>query len=478
MGPGRQGDDELAGSQETCLDAVSAVGVARTVLDGGRSRVPVRPRPAPRRATMDRGDGTGVPGDEDRRAGLVFLSTSDTDLIALRTASGSLPVAFGTIDARNPARLGPAGVEALAAEVEAGGAWAVGLRLLGGRKAFPDGFDRLRRACAESGTPLLAWPGEQGRDLELEAASLADPEVLARAGAYLDQGGIGNTHALLRFLSDGLRGTAYGAPDPVQMPQYGIYGPGETRPLTRDEWVARRRPGRPVVAVAFYRAHWMSGNLDFVDELCAAVDAARGEPLPVFCYSPGETRASHVPAAVEECLLEGGRPLCDCLVMTLSFALSQVAVHGERVSDEWSAAWMADLGVPVLQAVTCTRPRAAWEASDGGLAPMGVAPWGALPRAGGRRLRPRAPDVGPARRRSRPAAGGRLRGRVRRAAREPARGDRGALGTGARRALRARRPPALRRPALRQRAAHRPAPARLRREPDRDLPRPRAGAGR
>jgi cobaltochelatase CobN len=236
---------------------------------------------------------------------LLFLSTSDTDLLALRRTAATLPGDFGEIDCRNPARLALDEVDRLVDAVTEGGVWAVCLRLLGGRKAFMDGFgfDRLRRAATDSVTPFLAWPGERGQDLELEAASSCAPGLLALGARYLEQGGIENVGSLLRALSDTLRGTSYSASPPREMPQHGIYLPGQLDVMTATEWKAGQSLDRPVVAIAFYRAHWMSGNLDFVDALSRAVEEAGGEPLPFFCYSLRDPGPTGLPAAVAECLI-------------------------------------------------------------------------------------------------------------------------------------------------------------------------------
>ncbi|GAC1339594.1 MAG: cobaltochelatase subunit CobN [Candidatus Dormibacteria bacterium] len=316
--------------------------------------------------------------------GLLFLSTGDTDLVALHKAAARLPLGFGSVDARNPARLGDEDFARLATEIRAGSFWAVCLRLLGGRKAMADAFDLLLRAAADSATPFLAWPGERGKDFELEASSTCAPALLAVGAEYLDQGGITNVEGLLRSLSDRLRATELGAEPPCAVPQHGIHVTGRPEALTLAEWQRLRRPGRPVVAIAFYRAHWMSGNLDFVDELCQAVDHAGGEPLAFFCYSLRDPGPEGLPAAVAGCLLEGARVIPDCLVMTLSFAVAKVQVDGGTVADDWTARWLEGLGVPVLQAITCMSDRATWQASSAGLAPLDVAMQVALPEFDGR----------------------------------------------------------------------------------------------
>ena len=237
---------------------------------------------------------------------LLLLSTADTDLLALKRAE---PEGYGAVEALNPVRVAAADVERLVAGVRDAAYWGVGLRLLGGRRAFVEGFDELRSACVEAGLPFLAWPGERGQDLELESASTAPRALLAETGRYWDEGGVENLRNLLLALSDSLRGTGYGAAPPAEVPRNGVY-----RRASADS-------GRPVIGVAFYRAHWMSGNLDFVDDLCRAIEDAGGEPHAFFCYSLRDEGPGGMPAAVAECLLEGDRVLVDCLLLALGLDL-------------------------------------------------------------------------------------------------------------------------------------------------------------
>ena len=58
-------------------------------------------------------------------------------------------------------------------------------------------------------------------------------------------------------------------------------------------------PARPVAADGRYlvlpRPHWLSGNLEFVDALVDALDAARRHELPVFTDSLRDVSAEIVP---------------------------------------------------------------------------------------------------------------------------------------------------------------------------------------
>ncbi len=66
-----------------------------------------------------------------------------------------------------------------------------------------------------------------------------------------------------------------------------------------------------------------------------------------------------------------------------------VAEGGDGVGEawqEWDAGALSDLGVPVIQAVCATASRAAWQASDSGLAPLDAATQVAIPEFDGRLL--------------------------------------------------------------------------------------------
>ena len=193
---------------------------------------------------------------------IVLVSTADTELLAA-AASGA-----GYLTA-NPARIAADDVTGLAARADL-----VVLRLLGGRKAWPEGVAALTAALAAAGRPLVALGGEATPDAELMALSTVPAGVATEALGYLREGGPENLRELARFLSDTVFLTGEGFDPPRPMPAYGIHqlpGPAPAE--------------GPVVAVVFYRAHELSGNTAFVDTLCAALAEHGARPLPIFCGS-------------------------------------------------------------------------------------------------------------------------------------------------------------------------------------------------
>src|SRR6266542_90207 len=206
-------------------------------------------------------------------AGLVLVSTADTDLLAARASGVGWRVA-------NPSRLDAAAVPALL-----DGAALVLVRLLGGRRTWPEGL----AAVLAAGTPVVAVGGEATPDAELTA---------------------------------------------------------------------------------------LSGNTGFVDVLCEAIEAAGANARAVYVPS---LRA--VPDELSE-MLRG----CDALVVTVLAAGGTVAAQAGAGGDDdaWSVAALAELDVPVVQALCLTSSRQAWQDSTAALSPMDAAMQVAIPEFDGR----------------------------------------------------------------------------------------------
>jgi cobaltochelatase CobN len=289
---------------------------------------------------------------------ILVLTNADTEILALRSVLEGLPEGFPPVRAANPASLDAAppldGVEVVL------------VRLLGGRSSWQAPFDDLLERCRAAGIPLLAFGGEAAPDAQLTALSTAPAATVGQAFAYLVHGGLANTEHLLRFVADTVLMGGFGFDPPVAVPAHGVLG--DARPAPSD--------GRPVIGIVFYRAHLLSGNTSFVEELAAAVEARGGVAVPVWCYSLRPGPDGRVPAL--EVLAQRG---VDVVVTT-------VLAMGSARDDDWDASALADLGVPVLQAVAATSPRAGWEASTAGLGPLDVAMSVAIPEFDGRIVGP------------------------------------------------------------------------------------------
>ncbi|WP_320671343.1 cobaltochelatase subunit CobN [Patulibacter defluvii] len=348
---------------------------------------------------------------------LRFITTADTEILAAAAALDQLPDDFPSLRCANPSAHGDAA--ALVDEL-ADDARVVVVRLLGGRRAWEQGFDLLHARCVRDGIALVALGGEAEPDAELAGRSTVAPAVVAEAHEYLRHGGVDNSAQLLRFLGDTLlvRGDGFEPPRALPElsawdPERGDVGVDEALAAARERAAAALPEGaplaaadhrradpvgdRPLVAIVFYRSHRTSGNTGFVATLADAVIAQGGVPLPVWCASLRAGTDGRIAAL--DLLTDDRDPArparVDALLTTVLASGGSTA--GDGVGDEhvdghndawqtWDVAQLEELGVPVIQAAAATQPRERWRASDAGLTPLDVAMQVAIPEFDGRVL--------------------------------------------------------------------------------------------
>ncbi|HET9692018.1 MAG TPA: cobaltochelatase subunit CobN [Acidimicrobiales bacterium] len=295
------------------------------------------------------------------------ICSTDTEVLALRAAVEALPDGFDRVTAATTWADDPIG--------DLDGVRAVLVRLLGGRRAWREGFDRLRAACLERGIALLAFSGEAVPDAELTALSTVPSSTVTEAFAYLVHGGPANLEHLLRFVADTVLVEGWGFEPPRPVADFGVWRAPDPH-----------GPG-PVVGVVFYRAHLVAGNTTFVEDLCEALERRGARPLALWCYSLRGDNAAPVVAALRE---HGAA----CLVTTVLAAGGAAGGAGtpEKAGgldgEGWDVAALAELDIPVLQAPSAGRSSDDWMASDAGLGPYDVASGVAIPELDGRIIAP------------------------------------------------------------------------------------------
>src|SRR5918994_5148272 len=123
---------------------------------------------------------------EPWRSKLLFLPTADTEILAAARASERLPEGFPMLLCANPVVLED---PAAFFERELPGAGAVLVRLLGGRKAWPEELEELRRRCARLRVPLLAFGGGGEPDAEVTRPSAGSSGTMVEGFGDLRAGG-------------------------------------------------------------------------------------------------------------------------------------------------------------------------------------------------------------------------------------------------------------------------------------------------
>ena len=310
-----------------------------------------------------------TPGD------IVFLSAADSELALLAAAHARLRQEDGgasTLRLVNLMRLGHNLSVDLYAEQVAAHARLVIVRLLGGTGYWPYGVERLVEVCRAGGIPLALLPGDDAPDAELAALSSLDAGAADRLWRYCIHGGAANAEQLLRYAASLLGRPAHWR-EPAPLPRAGIFWPGEELPdLARlqQHWRAANPPNAAAVGVVFYRALALSGTLDGVEALTAALLRRGLNPLPIFVSSLKDAQAAGIVAH----LLQGAR--AELVLNATGFA---VGAPGEGAATPFDA-----LDCPVLQVIFAGSSRPEWEQGSHGLSSRDLAMNIVLPEVDGR----------------------------------------------------------------------------------------------
>ena len=300
-----------------------------------------------------------------------YITNVDTEILALRVAVDALPDDFLPVRAAQP--------WTFALDRDLPGATCVIVRLLRGRRAWEDEFDRLRATCLERDIPLLAFAGEAVPDAELTALSNVPSAILTDAFAYLVNGGPDNFVHLLRFVADTVLLGGFGFDPPEAIPTHGVWRISASHDDRADD--------RPVIGVVFYRAHLVAGNTQFVSDLCDALEARGADVVAMWCYSLRGDAAQ----PVLDILADQRLDVLITTVLATGGSAAGAGISGGAGGldgDDWDASALAALDVPIIQAPSSGQSIAEWLDNQGGLGPYDATAGIAIPEFDGRIIGP------------------------------------------------------------------------------------------
>jgi cobaltochelatase CobN len=304
---------------------------------------------------------------EQQPAPIIIITSADTDIQALAQAWNQLPSEFPAVRALNILALQQqVTIDTYAAEVLAQ-AQVIVVRLLGGVGYWSYGLEVLQELVAETGAALILIPGDDQPDLSLLSRSTLPLNDVNQVWRYFIEGGIENLKQLLYFLAQRCLSLDYEYLMPQSVPKVGIYN----YPLSEQP------TDRSVVAILFYRAHYLVGNTASIDALCQALVDRQLTPRPIFLSSLRDP-------AVQESL----RSYCQetlVLLNTTSFSLITPAplYPGSPTELDTQDFWVT-LNRPVLQVILSGGSEEDWQESAMGLSPRDNAMNVALPEVDGR----------------------------------------------------------------------------------------------
>ncbi len=308
--------------------------------------------------------------------GLVLLSHAETDLLALERARTQLPADFPAVVGRSLLGLStPDALSALVGARRSPRLLAI-VRIHGSVSSVPGLADLIGLAHRE-GWGLVVISGVGGSAELLPRTSGVKAELASNLTSYFMAGGVANVAEALRYAAVEYLGVGGSFAPPRPMPAHGLYHP-DLLVTNAVEWTGHRAPDRPTAIVLFYRAHVLSGNLQFVDAALRALESRGFSAIGAFTSSLRDCDALGVPLALR--LLPD---FPDIIVNTVSFPVFNLNAP-QSVPPRPAGTPFELIGAPLIQAICCGTPRAAWNASVRGLSPSEAAMHVVLPECDGR----------------------------------------------------------------------------------------------
>ncbi|SHE69601.1 cobaltochelatase CobN subunit [Ferrithrix thermotolerans DSM 19514] len=288
-------------------------------------------------------------------AKIAYFTNADTELLAFRTVWEQLPEGFPELMVRSLEAQDQLGVELLT-DVDV-----LIVRSLGGLNS--KGVKELLDLASSIGVVTLCFPGESSLDLDLMERSTVVSGIWKSAFRYLVEGGAHNFENFLRFVADTVLGLGFGFEEAKSVPNVGLY-----RSLLANDPVGN-------VVVLFYRAHLISGNTTFIEDMLEKMASLGLNAHGIYAYSLRNSEDDGSDPIVELCRSYKADVVVSTMLAAGSF---------DEESHSWDPGTLSSLDVPIVQALVSTRPRSEWENSDYGLMPMDVAMSVAVPEFDGR----------------------------------------------------------------------------------------------
>jgi cobaltochelatase CobN len=304
---------------------------------------------------------------EQTPAPIVIITSADTDLQALAQVWAQMPAGFPEVRALNILAVQQQVVIDTYAEEVLAQAKVIVIRLLGGVGYWSYGLEVVRELAENNGIALILIPGDDQPDLSLLSRSTVPLDDVNQFWRYWIAGGTENLRQSLYFVAQRYLEIDCDYLPPTVVPKVGI------APVRHFEQTNQRQ-----VAILFYRAHYLVGNMAAVNALCDALLDRNLTPLPIFVSSLRDPE-------VQTALLECCQSKVDVMLNTTSFSLIAPAplypaVHKELDTNEL---W-AKLDLPILQVITSGGSVTDWQESLMGLSPSDNAMNIALPEVDGR----------------------------------------------------------------------------------------------
>lgn len=258
------------------------------------------------------------------------------------------------------------------------------VRLLGGVGYWSYGVEQLCQLAKDNHIKLALLSADGKEDQELKRLSSIESSEYQQISALVNAGGKANADSLFLYLKSQLQAclniseqSQVQAPNIRHFLKTGIYWQGSDQPqledLIQDHWV----DDAPIIAIIFYRALFLAGDLNAIDGMIHALQQQGLNPLPLYTSSLKEAEAAMI---LRDIL---SRANVDIILNSTAFAVSDGNMMISIDQNEAPPPLNIN-SAPIFQIVLSSSQKMEWEASKAGLNARDLAMNVVLPELDGR----------------------------------------------------------------------------------------------
>jgi len=242
--------------------------------------------------------------------------------------------------------------------------------MLGGVSYYKYLVESLINLQEQIGNTILFLPAHEP-DFELMQLSSVDIQIVHQCRQYLQEGGKENAVALIHYLRTQFFDVELPVIPVKSIADVFLYTK-ELGVVSQDELKRTIDTSKPNVALLAYRTHFLSDNLEPIQEMSNALES-RG--MNAFVVFASNLRDIKLLDQVQAFITNNGKRSIHTIINTTGFTIKPM---------DGSEFVFEKLGIPVLQAIFSTANKQVWEAGLFGLPPTDIAMNIALPEIDGR----------------------------------------------------------------------------------------------
>jgi len=220
-------------------------------------------------------------------------------------------------------------------------------------------FERLKERITEFGIPALIESEMKEEMVDNRYLFTGTDSDYLTIRSYIELGGDDNEYNLLAWIIRDSQNIGIDVQPPKGHRAQGIYVPGKGM---SDDDAVKLDGNIPTVGILMSQISVVGNNTKHIDSMISSLRSRNVNVIPVFLIpNPSEVTGSiGINGCVRKYLMKDGRPIVDCLIVTMGFSLLCMSDPGDGYIRQTKNIF-EELNVPVIQSSALLGQKKDWE---------------------------------------------------------------------------------------------------------------------